>query len=1375
VSLNERLQNLTPEQRALLEQRLLAKRAEEVRLNAVPRRDNFSPIPLSYSQELLWLLSQFADRGVAYNAPAAFRIRGHIDADVLELALRALAGRHEILRTRYDLVGETPMQFIESAVDVRLTRIDLTGLEPAEREAELQRLLHQESEHPFDLVSDPVMRSTLIQVAHDDYVFMHVLHHIATDGYSRAIIFRDLTILYDSIADGVPSPLTDLEIQYGDYAVWHRRWLDGGVLDQQLGYWKERLAGSPARLELPTDFPRPAVRSAQGDHRSLMVDMALREDLRAIGREENATLFIALLASFATLLHRYSGQDDVVVGTPFAGRNRTEFESMVGYFINPLALRVDLSGNPSFRTLLNRARETTIDAFQHADVPFEMVVNATRPERDMSQTPVFQAMMVLHNPAWQTDRPKFQPRGTTATEVVHEKGWSKFDVLLGMSERQNGLNTTWEYSTDLYEDSTIKRMMSHFRQLIASAVEDPDRSLSRLSLLTPEERSKILVEWAGAGKPPADERPIKELFEAQAARTPDATAVVFEGESLSYGELNRRANRVAHELRARGVRPNDLVGVFMEKSLDLVVAVIAVMKSGGAYVPIDPLYPSDRIEFMLADAKPAVVVASETARRAVPYDIEAIVLGPELLGDFPETDPESVAGPDDLAYVIYTSGSTGQPKGAMITNRSLTSAHHSYESAYGLADTRCHLQMASFSFDVFTGDVIRTLPSGRTLVLCPLTVVMDPPNLYELMRSAGVDCAEFVPSVATLLFEHVESLGESLDFMRVLIVSSEPWRNEKAAFFKRLCGPDTRLINSYGLTEATIDSTYLVLDDPASAPPERFVSIGGPLANTKVYVLDENLEPVATGLPGELCVGGLGVARGYLNRPELTSERFVPDPFSGEEGATLYRTGDLARWLASGEVEFLGRTDRQVKIRGFRIEPEEIEAVLERHDDVRGAAVVAVEDRPGDAWLAAYIEGTDPDPAALRAYLMDELPAFMVPSSFTVLDALPLSPNGKVDRTALPKAERALIETVTVEPRDETERKLVEIWRSVLDLDTPIGVTDDFFALGGHSLLAVRVFAEIDRAFGVKLPLALLFQGATIENLAAAVAEQDHRDRGWASIVPVRAEGTKPPLFVIANGDGDFLHYRDFLDAIDADQPIYALQPSLEHRKDPASSVPAIAERYVRDLVEFRPEGDFLIAGYCFSGLIAFELSRQLAELGRTPTFLAVIDSYFARRRTRRELERQKFADFRGRDRKGKVAWIKRRLKGVWFKIHVRARWTLADVLKGSGRSIEGIMTMQKATLRARVSYDPQPVPLHVKLFRGVEEGRDWTRSQAFWGELALGGIEIYEIDRPGIRHDNILKNPYARYLADVVDDAIDEVLRADEPERLDEVLEQAV
>jgi amino acid adenylation domain-containing protein len=1356
--LNKRLERLTPEQRAVLEQRLLARRVEGARRNAVPRREVFSPIDLSYSQELMWLLSQFEDSGVAYNTPAAFRLRGSIDASVLERAVKALAERHEILRTRYDIVGDTPMQIIEAEGDARLTVIDLSTREPQEREHELHRILQEESEHPFDLSTDPVMRSTLVKLAGDDYVFLQVLHHVATDGYSRAIIFRDLTSLYDSIAAGLPSPLPELEIQYGDYAVWHRHWLDGGVLEQQLDYWKARLAGSPTRLELPTDFARPPVRSAQGDHRSLMLDEALREGLRAAGREEGATLFIALLAAFATLLHRYSGQDDIVVGTPFAGRNRTEFETMVGYFINPLALRVDLSGNPSFRTLLKRARETTIEAFQYADVPYEMVVNATRPERDMSQTPVFQAMMVLHNPAWQTERPKFQPQGTTATEVVHQKEWSKFDVLLGMSERQTGLNTTWEYSTDLFEHATIERMTHHFRELIASAVADPDRPLSRLSLLTQEERSRILVDWSQEAAPKIDDQLVKDLFEAQVERTPGAVAVVFEDQSISYEDLNRRANRLAHHLQAKGVGPGSLVAIFMEKSLDLVAAVLGVIKSGGAYVPVDPLYPSDRVEFMLEDAAPAVVLVEDHLRPDIPGAGEVLALDWQALVDEQETNPATSATNDDLAYVIYTSGSTGKPKGAMITNRSLASVHHAYEEAYGLADTTCHLQMASFSFDVFTGDYVRTLLAGRRLVLCPLTVVMDPPRLYDLMRREKVDCAEFVPAVATLLFDHVASLGESLDFMRAVIVSSEPWRNEKAMFFKSLCGPQTRLINSYGLTEATIDSTYCEVGGDDSGAPDRFVSIGRPLANTHVYVLDEHLQLVPAGLPGELCVGGTGVALGYLNRPDLTLEKFVPDPFAAAPGAMLYRTGDLARWVSDGNIEFLGRTDRQVKIRGFRIEPGEIEAVLERYPDVKGAAVIPVEDQPGDTWLAAYVEAADPatppTSTLLREYLMQELPAFMVPSSFTVLDSLPLSPNGKVDRDALPTAERTTVQAETVAPRDEVERKLVEIWAAVLGIDDQIGVTDDFFALGGHSLLAVRVFTEIEKAFGVKLPLALLFQGATIERLAASIkAEQEEQDSTWSTIVPLHAEGTRRPLFLMHGIDGEVLFYRELVKHLDPDQPVYALQPAgLEGKKRQHLRLEDMAAEYVAAIQQFQPEGPYLLGGHCFSGIVAYEVARQLHEVGERTALLAVIDAAPLGHReqvTRIQLERQKFHAFFDSDLRGKSAWIVRRSKGLGAKIRGKWYWFLNDALISFRRPLANrVLNVHTAIMQARSNYVTPASPSRVTLFRAGSQMHESFDRIALWRRLAQGGVDVRQIGGAEVQHDNILDEPHVRLLA---------------------------
>ena len=1096
ADVNKRLAKLTPAQRALLERRLLQQRAAAAAKSKIPRRQLYSPVPLSYSQELLWLLSQLEARGIAYNAPAAFRLQGPVDPVVLQHALDGLVARHEILRTTYDLVDDHPMQIIARSGSVELLQVDLSGLPEPERETELRRFLHAESEHAFDLRVGPVLRPFLIRLGPDDHVFFNVMHHVATDGWSRAVLHGDLTELYEAALEQREPRLAPLSIQYADYAAWHRDWLDTGVLAQQLDHWKEALRAAPSRLELPTDKPRPAMRAYEGDHTSRMLSMELRQRLEAIARGRDCTLFMALLAAYAALLHRYSGQDDIVIGTPFAGRHRSELESMLGYFINPLALRLDVSGDPTFRELLDRARETTLSAFAHADVPYEMVVRATTPERDLSQTPVFQVMMVLHNPEWERTRPKFEPKGVTATELVHEKGWAKFDLLLGMSQRPGGLNTTWEYSTELFDVATGSRIAGHFEKLLESIVEDPDRPVSALPMLLDEERRLILSQWSRAPSTFPRDRLVKDLFEDWAARTPDADAVVFDGSRLSYRELNERSNRLAHRLRRLGVTPGQLVGIYMGKSLDLVTAVLGVIKAGGAYLPLDPLYPADRIAFMLEDARPAVIIAypDDLPPSGVVDDVAVFSAWDELR--FESADRlATTADPDDLAYVIYTSGSTGRPKGAMITNASLVNAFYAYDEAYRLTDeTTSHLQMASFSFDVFSGDLIRSLLSGSKLVLCPLEVVSDPARLYALLVEERVDCAEFVPAVATLLFEHVESIGCTLEFMRVLIVSSEGWRTDKHDFYARLCGPETRLINAYGLTEATIDSTYFEAQSELVA--DRFVPIGKPLANSEVYLLDANLEPVPVGVPGELCVGGAGVALGYLNRPELTAERFIENPF-GEPDARLYRTGDLARWLPDGNVEFLGRADRQLKIRGFRIEPGEVEAVLERHTGVRAAAVLAWQPGPGDARLIAYFEPADPaqppETEQLRDLVAAELPAFMVPSAFTPVESFPLTPNGKLDRAALPPPDdRQLSRSTSAPLRTATERAVANIWADILATDQ-VWATDNFFALGGHSLLATRVISRIRGDLGVELTIRAIFEAPTVSGLASIIDDAASR------------------------------------------------------------------------------------------------------------------------------------------------------------------------------------------------------------------------------------------------------------------------------------------
>ena len=941
-----RLAALGPAQRTLLERRLLERRAG-TRLAPIPRRTGPGPYPLSYGQELLWLLSQIFDGGVAYNAPSAFRLEGRLDLEALQRAFDLLADRHEILRTTYMLVDGRPAQVVAPHGTTRLRLVELGDRPAAEQEVELARILNEESQRRFDLEHGPVLRATVVRLGPDDHVLLVVVHHVATDGWSRGILYHELTLLYEAAVAGTTAPLDPLPLHYADYAVWQRSWVESGAVAGQLEYWRRRLAGSPARLDLPVDRPRPPVRSHGGDHLGMMLDASTRERLRTTARAADTTLFVSLLALFAALLSRWSGQDDVVVGTPFAGRDRIELEPLIGPFLNPLALRMDLSGDPTFAELLQRARATAIEAFANAAAPYELVVRAASPERDLSQTPVFQAMLVLHDPGWARRRPRFEPAGIRTTELTYEKGFAKFDLLLGASERPTGLNTTWEYSTDLFEAATVRRMMEHFRALAASATGEPERRLSRLSLLSPAERATVL-RWSA----PTDELPesgtAKELFEAQAARTPTATAVVHGDERVDYAELDRAANRIAARLRAEGIGPGALVGVALERSVELVSSVLGVLKAGAAYVPLDPLYPAARLAAMVADAQPRALLVSTTTRDRVPAgDATLIKVDDQSLRELPSADPPTLASGDDLAYVVYTSGSTGAPKGAMISNRSLASAFHAFERAYRLDELSCHLQMASFSFDVFTGDLLRSLLAGATLVLCPLEVLVDPPRLYELMVRERVDAAEFVPATAALLFEYVARERLSLDFMRLVIVGSEAWRTERYAEFRRLCGPHTRLLNTYGLAEATIDSTWFEAPEGADPAPGRTVPIGRPLANTRAYVLDDKGEPAPIGLPGELCIGGPAVGRGYVNRPELTAERFLPDPFSAEPDARLYRTGDLARWLPDGSLEFLGRTDRQLKVRGFRVEPGEIEAVLERDPDVHAAVVVAVGDEAG--------------------------------------------------------------------------------------------------------------------------------------------------------------------------------------------------------------------------------------------------------------------------------------------------------------------------------------------------------------------------------------------------------------------------------------------
>jgi amino acid adenylation domain-containing protein len=1047
----------------------LAERIEEVRratlgLPAAPLRPILreGELPLSYGQETFWFLEQLQPGSPVFNMDVAIRLRGPLNLAAAEQTFNEVVRRHEALRTTIVAREGRPIAVVAPPAPFPVQVLDLTGLPESEREGEARRLADEASRRLFDLERGPLFRVSLLRLGPEVHVGLLTAHHAVFDGWSMDIFFQEIGILYQAFRAGKPSSLPPLPIQYADFAHWQRQWLQSGLMEDQLAYWKKQLAGPLPVLELPTDHPRPAVRTFHGARQLTVVSPALTEAIHTLARREGFTLYMVLLTAFETLLQRYSGQDDFCIGTPIAGRNRAEIEGLIGFFVNSLVLRADLSGDPTFAALLARVREVCLGAYAHQDLPFEMLVKELRPQRELSRSSLFQVMFILQNAPLKI--PAVAGLSPSPLVELSDNGTSKLDLILTLMEGSEGLVAAIEYNTDLFEPATIERLLGHYRILLEAVMADPGLKLSRLPLLTRAEREQLAV-WNGAQASNSTDGCIHELFEAQAARTPDAVAVACGDRSLSYRELNRCANRLANRLRDLGVGPEVLVGLYLERSLDSLVGVLGVLKAGGAYVPLDPTYPGQRLAAIVEDAQPRVLLTQRGLVEDLPTNAAHLIcLDAEALELGSEANPVRSAHADNLAYVIYTSGTTGKPKGVMVIYGGLCNAYRAWEDAYRLrSDTTVHLQMASCAFDVFTEDWMRALCSGGKLVLCPREVLLEPARLYELMRHERVDCAEFVPSALRSLMQYLEESGQSLDFLRLLIAGADVWYAGEYRRFRRRCGPQTRLINSYGLTEATIDSAYFESTD-LDLSEERPVPIGRPFANTRIYILDRNLQAVPIGVPGELHVGGSGLARGYFKDPELTAKKFIPDPFSCRPGDRLFRTGDLARYLPDGRIELLGRADHQVKVRGFRIEPGEIESVLCQHPGVRQAVIVAHGDTPESKRLVAYLTGPDPltEIQELRAFLKEKLPEYMAPSSFVLLEALPLSPNGKVDRKALPAPERprAELSPSFEPPRSDLEKTLAGIWAEVLQLDQ-VGIRDNFFDLGGHSLALVRVMARV--------------------------------------------------------------------------------------------------------------------------------------------------------------------------------------------------------------------------------------------------------------------------------------------------------------------------
>jgi amino acid adenylation domain-containing protein/thioester reductase-like protein len=1052
-----------------------------------------TPIPLSFAQQRLWFLDQLEPGSSFYNIPIALRLTGHLDLTALTQSFNEIVRRHEILRTVFEMgdVGE-PVQKILPSLIVNIEPIDLTA---TNQTTVWQAFCRDEVTKPFDLCQGPLIRVSLLMLAdnsgYQDAVLMLTMHHIVSDGWSLKILVKEFAALYSAFVQNQPSPLPELPIQYADFACWQRRWLVGGELERQLNYWREQLGNTSSFLELPTDHPRPSVMTYCGATQCFDIEPDLAQQIRVSSKQHNVTLFIMLLAVFKLLLSRYSGQSDICVGTPVANRNRQDIENLIGFFVNTLVLRSDLSANPNFAELLVQVKSMVLDAQNHQDLPFEKLVEALQPERDPSRTPLFQVMFVLQN----HDKLSLSLPGVDVAVIEDTSQTAKFDLTLHIQDWPDGrLSGAVEYNTDLFEAETIKRFTQHYLILMKVAIKQPQARVSELPLLSTTEERQILHDWNATDVEYPQNRCIHQLFEAQVEQTPDAIALTFEGKSLSYTELNAQANQLAHYLIERGVGPDVLVGICLERSLEMVIGLLGILKAGGAYVPLDPNYPEERLMFMLADIKPIVVLtqAQFSGRDLGASEVLSLDSNWSKIESYPNVNPCPDLQPTNLAYCIYTSGSTGQPKGAGVPHQGILNRLQWMQAEYRLHHTDQVLQKTPYSFDVSVWEFFWSLMTGARLVVAAPELHKDSQGLIELIRRERITTIHFVPSmlqafVDTPDVEHCTSLKR-------VICSGEALPADLVQRFQQKLPAE--LHNLYGPTEASVDVSYW------ACPPnctETAVPIGKPIANIQLHILDRSLNPVPVGTPGELHIAGIGLGRGYLNRPGLTAEKFIPDPF-GPAGSRLYKTGDLVRYRSDGNIDYLGRIDHQVKIRGFRIELGEIEAQLLKHEGVKEAVVLAREDQPGDKRLVAYLVEEQLGTLQvdeLKAQLKHNLPDYMVPSAFVVLDEMPLSANGKLDRKKLPTPEWNWLSVREYEaPQGEVETVLAEVWQQLLGIER-VSRHDHFFELGGHSLLVITMVQRL-REHGWSADARTVFVVPVLADMAAAIAGSSASDGNFA-------------------------------------------------------------------------------------------------------------------------------------------------------------------------------------------------------------------------------------------------------------------------------------
>ncbi|NEQ98487.1 MAG: amino acid adenylation domain-containing protein, partial [Cyanothece sp. SIO2G6] len=1353
----------------------------------IPATSYDVPIPLSFAQERLWFLDQLEPGNTTYNILGLVQLEGPLEVTVLERAIATILQRHAILRTTFQFINNIPMQVIQPEISLSLT-VEETRLTT---DAEIEQWAHHHGQQPFDLAEGPLVRFHLAHrtsphsptppLPHSPTFLLVALHHIIADGWSVGVFTDELVRLYASYSGTQSSAFPPLPIQYADFAQWQRQWLQGNVLDTQLQYWTQQLADAPGLLLLPSDRPHPPQQTYEGCTHRIDLPPALTQQLRQLSLTSGTTLFMTLLAAYATLLYRYSHSDDIMIGSPIANRNRQEIEPLIGFFVNTLVLRTQFADNASFAEVLEQVRETTLAAYDHQDLPFEQLVEALQPERSLSHSPLFQVMFILQPP---TDEALQLAEAVTLRPLPLTNGTAKFDLTLTVFDQPEALQCEWEYRTDLFDETTIARMAGHFQVLLEAIVANPKQPLEHLPLLLDMERQQLLTGWNDTAVAYPTDSCIHSLFEAQVERTPEAIALQFETQSLTYAQLNAKANQLAHHLQTLGVGPETLVGICVERSLEMVIGLFGILKAGGAYVPIDPGYPSDRLTYMLTDSATPVLLTQQHLVAALPeHSATCLCLDTDwpTIATHPKTNPDSSVQSTHLAYLIYTSGSTGKPKGVMNEHRGVCNRLLWMQDEYQLEGSDRVLQKTPFSFDVSVWEFFWPLLAGARLVVAKPEGHKDSGYLSELIAQTGITTLHFVPSMLQVFLE-TANLTQCSSIKRV-ICSGEalPLALQERFFTSFESSHQPQLHNLYGPTEAAIDVSYWPChpdSDLATVP------IGWPIANTQLYVLDRHLQPVPLGVAGELHIGGVQVARGYLNRPELSAAKFIENPFGR---GRLYKTGDLVRQLANGAIEFLGRIDFQVKLRGFRIELGEIEAALLSYPQVNQAVVVLREVRGGDQQLVAYIVGEgagekmgEEKIEAVRSHLQAQLPAYMVPAIIMPLETMPLTPNGKVNRKALPVPSadsglRTSDQTPYVAPRTSQETLLCTLFAQLLQV-SPVGIHDSFFALGGHSLLAVQLAAQIQAQWQVQLPLATLFQTPTVAQLSQLLTHEHTTIVPWPTLVPIQPQGELPPLFIVPGAGGNVIYLNTLAQSLQPRRPVYGLQPKGLDGIEPCDdSVEGMAQRYIESIRTVQPHGPYRLAGHSFGAWVAYEMARQLEAAGESVAHVIALDTVAPYRDQvevkgdRQEwqwlaMAMQQAEGLYGRTI-GVEAAVLKRLPDAQAQYEYALRQLIAaDILPEGAlvQQLQGLMSVYKLNNHTHYFVPPQaaihaPVTL-VRSEGGVGDDPEITQQEWYawndWGWQPYSQTSVQVIWTPGDHH-TMMANPQVETLAKRLSEAL--------------------